>query len=236
MRFQSPLLPGRLVRRYKRFLADVILDGGQAVTAACPNTGAMLGLTAPGAAVWLSKSANALRKYPHTWEMVECGLSLVGLNTGLPNALAAEAIAAGLVPELSGYETIQREIKYGRASRIDILLSKGGRRAYVEVKNAHLMRRRGRVEWPDCVTARGLKHLGELADMARAGHRAALLFVIQRADAKSFAIAADLDPAYADAFAKAQAQGVEALAYRCRISPEEVAIDRAVPIRRGRRL
>ena len=177
MQFSSPLVSGILIQRYKRFLADVTLDTGESVTAACPNTGAMLGLNTPGSRVWLSRSESPTRKYPHTWELVEvAGHGLVGVNTGSPNRIAAEAIRAGLLPELSGYDTLRAEVKYGRNSRIDILLEGDGRPpCYVEVKNTHLFRRAGLVEFPDCVTERGTKHLAELADMARSGARAVML-------------------------------------------------------------
>lgn len=235
MRFPSPLERGRLLQRYKRFLADVVLDSGETVTANCPNTGSMLGLTTPGARVWLSRSDSPTRKYAHTWEMIEADLGkgpgLVGINTGHPNRLVAEAIAAKRIKTLSGYTSLRREVKYGEASRVDILLEdehKG--RCYVEVKNVHLMRTAGLAEFPDCVTERGLKHLRELAAMVGLGHRAVMLFLIQRTDAQRFTLASDLDPAYAEAFRAAREAGVEALAFRCRMSEAEITLDRAVPI------
>jgi len=235
MRFPKPLQRGRLLKRYKRFLADVALDGGEIITATCPNTGSMLGLTAPGVTVWLSRSDSPTRKYPHTWEMVEADLgegpSLVGINTGHPNRLVAEAIEARRVKKLMGYQSLRREVKYGEASRIDILLEDARKGlCYVEIKNVHLMRERGLAEFPDCVTERGAKHLRELAQMAAQGHRAVMLFLIQRTDAKRFRLASDLDPGYAQAFKLAAEAGVEAMAYRCRLSPEEIALDKAVRI------
>lgn len=231
MRFPSPLLPATLERRYKRFLADVTLDDGRQITVAVPNTGSMLGLHAPGSRVWLSTSANPKRKYPHTLEIVEADGTLVGVNTGLPNRLAEEAIATGLVPELAGYSTMRREQKYGRNSRIDILLDDPQRgTAYVEVKNVHLMRRDGLAEFPDSVTQRGVKHLDELADMVESGHRGVMLFVVQRADCDRFAICRDLDPAYATAFDRACTRGVEAWALRCQIRTDSILADRLIPI------
>jgi sugar fermentation stimulation protein A len=225
MKFPSPLVRGRLIKRYKRFLADVSLDTGELVTATCPNTGSMMGLATPGAVVWLSVSASPTRKYPHTWELVEADLgkgpALVGINTSHPNRLVSEAIAAGQIPELAGYATLRREVKYGLASRIDIQLedpSKG--LAYVEIKNVHLSRRAGLAEFPDSVTERGVKHLVELSAMVAAGHRAVMLYLIQRADADEFALAADVDPRYAKAFADARAAGVEAIAYTCHLTPQ----------------
>lgn len=235
MRFPLPLIRGRLLQRYKRFLADVTLDSGETVTATCANTGSMLGLTAPGSTVWLSESDGPTRKYRHTWEMVEADLGqgphLVGINTGHPNKIVSEAIAAGRIKELAGYAGLRREVKYGLSSRIDILLEDAKRGlAYVEVKNVHLSRKAGLAEFPDSVTERGVKHLRELAEMVRQGHRGVMVFLIQRADARRFDLADDIDRAYAEAFAVARSAGVEALAYRCRLSPEEIRIDKAVPI------
>lgn len=235
MKFPTPLIRGRLLKRYKRFLADVVLDGGETVTATCPNTGSMLGLVAPGSTVWLSASDSPTRKYRHTWEMVEADLGqgpcLVGINTGHPNKIVSEAIGAGQVKELKGYAALRREVKYGLASRIDILLEDAKRGlAYVEIKNVHLSRKAGLAEFPDSKTERGVKHLRELSEMVRQGHRGVMLYLIQRGDAAGFDFAADIDPAYAAAFAEAHAAGVEALAYRCALTPEEIRLDKAVPI------
>lgn len=236
MKFDRPLIPGRLVQRYKRFLADVTLDSGEAITATCPNTGSMMGLVAPGSRVWLSTSDSPTRKYRHTWEMVEAdlgeGAHLVGINTNHPNKLVAEAITGGKVKTLKGYPSLRREVKYGRNSRIDILLeceTKG--LCYVEVKNVHMMRRAGFAEFPDSVTERGAKHLVEMSDMVRAGHRAVMVYLIQRPDAKSFQFAGDVDPKYVEAFKLATAAGVEAVALRCRVAPDEIAVEKAVPIK-----
>ncbi len=229
------LLRGTLVQRYKRFLADVRLDDGRLVTAVCPNTGSMLGLNAPGSVVWLSQSSSPTRKYPLTWELVEvdlgAGAGLVGINTGHPNKLVAEALAARRIRALAGYPTLRHEVKYGRNSRIDLLLecSRKGL-CYVEVKNVHLSRRHGLAEFPDSVTARGVKHLGEMSDMVRLGHRAVMVFLIQRGEARRLALARDIDPGYGAAFDKARAAGVEAIALRCRVGIDEIAVDRPVPI------
>lgn len=240
MRFGSKLVPATLIRRYKRFLADVQLADGSLITAHVANPGAMTGLQAEGARVWLSKSPSLARKLPYSWELIEVdfggGGELTGVNTLHPNPVVAEALAAGTIPELTGYATIRREVKYGRVingkgSRIDFLLEDPARPpCYVEVKNVHLMRRAGIAEFPDSVTARGAKHLDELAGMAAAGARAVMLFVIQIGSARSFALARDIDPAYARAFDKARKSGVEALAWTCRLTCDEIRLDRSVPI------
>jgi sugar fermentation stimulation protein A len=235
MRFPSPLVPGRLVRRYKRFLADIVLDAsGETIVAHCANPGSMMGLQGEGNRVWLSRSDNPARKLGHSWEIVEAefgrGPELVGINTAWPNTIAAEAIGAGLIPALRGYPTLRREVKYGRNSRVDILLEGGGRPpCFVEVKNVHLMRRPGLAEFPDSVTSRGAKHLDELGDRVEAGDRAVMLFVVQMS-ADRFALAADIDPGYAAAFARARSRGVEALAWCCRVTPDEIVLDRPVEI------
>lgn len=229
MRFAEALAPARLVRRYKRFLADVRLESGEIVTAHCPNPGSMLGLQAEGARVWLCR-ARPGAKLPWLWELVEADGGLVGINAGRANRLAEEAISQGRIPELAGYARLRREVRYGQASRVDFLLEDDGRPpAYVEVKNVHLMRRPGLAEFPDAVTARGARHLAELAAVARAGARAVMLFVVQRADCSRFALAADIDPAYARAFETALAAGVETLCYGCALTLEGVEIAGPIP-------
>jgi sugar fermentation stimulation protein A len=235
MRFPAPLTPATLIRRYKRFLADVALPSGETVTVHCANPGSMLGLNAPGARVWLSRSPDPKRKLAHSWELVEVdfgtGAELVGINTGHPNALVAEAIAAGAIGELASYARVRREVKYGRNSRVDFVLEADGRApCYLEIKNVHLMRRPGLAEFPDAATKRGARHLDELAAMAAAGARAVMLFVIQIGSAERFALARDIDPAYGRAFDRARAAGVEAIAYRCTIAREGIAIADPVPI------
>lgn len=235
MQFDPPLVVGTLKRRYKRFLADVALETGEEITASCPNTGSMMGLTTPGSRVWLSESDSPTRKYRHTLEVVEDTSQgapcLVAINTNHPNRVVSEAVADGRIAPLKGYGSLKREVKYGANSRIDILLEDEKRgRAYVEIKNVHLLRRKGLAEFPDSVTARGAKHLGELANMVREGHRAVMLFLIQRADAKRIALADDIDPQYGEAFDAAIAAGVEPLAYRCNISPREIRLERKIPV------
>jgi sugar fermentation stimulation protein A len=235
MRFPAPLIPARLVKRYKRFLADVVLDTGEALTAHVANPGAMTGLAAPGARVWLSKSADPKRKLPYSWELVEVdfgtGMELVGVNTAHPNPLVAAALAQGAIAEVAGYASVRREVKYGQRSRVDFLLEALDRPpCYLEVKNVHLMRQPGLAEFPDAVTARGARHLDELADVVAAGGRAVMLYLIQICSAERFALARDIDPVYGVAFDRARARGVEAIAYRCTIANEGLDITAPVPI------
>jgi sugar fermentation stimulation protein A len=235
MRFGSALIPATLARRYKRFLADVVLESGEMLTVHVANPGAMTGLDRPFSRVWLSDSQNPMRKLSHTWELVEAdlgsGLELVGVNTVAPNVLVADVIETGLIPQLRDYASIRREVKYGSNSRVDFLLERPGRPpCYLEVKNVHLMRKPRLAEFPDSVTARGTKHLDELAAVAATGARAVLLYVIQIPSADRFAVARDIDPAYAAAFDRARVSGVEALAWRCAVTVEGIEIAAPVPI------
>ncbi|MBR1217333.1 DNA/RNA nuclease SfsA [Bradyrhizobium sp. U87765 SZCCT0131] len=236
MRFTDELVPATLIRRYKRFLADVELSDGSIITAHVANPGAMTGLQAAGARVWLSKSPSKTRKLPYSWELVEAdfgaGPELVGVNTGHPNTIVAEALAAGTIPELAGYATVRREVKYGQNSRVDFLLEDPARPpCYVEVKNVHLMRQPGLAEFPDSVTARGAKHLDELATLSTQGIRAVMFYVIQMGSATAFTLARDIDPAYGRAFDRARAAGIEALAYVCALRRDEIVLERPVPLR-----
>ncbi len=234
MKFPIPLVRGRLIRRYKRFLSDILLDDGRTITAHCPNPGSMLGLQAPDSEVWLEPANNPKRKLPFTWELLRVGADLVGINAARANQIAAEAIAAGQIRELTGYETIRREVPYGTSSRVDMLLTNPGRPdCYAEVKNVHLRRdggTSGLAEFPDSVTKRGAKHLAELAAMAQAGARAVMVYVVQRQDCDTFRLAGDIDPAYAAAFVKARAAGVEAICYACTLNTTGIEIARQLPI------
>ncbi|MBT9471349.1 MAG: DNA/RNA nuclease SfsA [Pseudomonadota bacterium] len=230
MNFPQPLTRGVLVSRYKRFFADVVLDDGTPVTAHCPNPGAMLGVNLPGLPVWLSKSDDPKRKLAHTLELVEVDGGLVGVNTMHPNRLVAEALAADVIPELTGYATHRREVKYGQASRVDFLLEHPERPpCWLEIKNCHLSRTKGLAEFPDCVAARSSKHLRELEAMAAAGDRAVALFVVQRMDCEAFQACAELDPTFAAALDHAAEAGVEVLVYACEVSAHGVRIDRPLP-------
>lgn len=224
-----PLMAGTLVRRYKRFLADVILEDGSQVTAHCPNSGSMKGCAIPGSRVFLSRSPNPGRSYPLTWELVESDGFWAGINTSLPNRLAREAIENGTVKELQGYDRIRPEVAYGERSRIDLLLEGKGGRCYVEVKNVTLVEG-GRALFPDAVTLRGQKHLNELMRVVREGDRGVIFFTVQRGDAESVSPADAIDPEYGRLLRQAVQSGVEALAYRAEISPEEIRLTNRLPV------
>ena len=234
MKFPDPLIPGRLIRRYKRFLTDVELKDGEVVVAHCANSGSMLSVKEPGSEVWLSPARNPDRKLRYTWELIRVGDTLVGINTALPNKIVEEAIQQGKIPELGGYETLRREVKYGKNSRIDILLEDPARPAcYVEVKNVTL--RRGLedgdpVEFPDSVTTRGTKHLVELSDMVAQGHRSVMVYLVQREDAETFTIAGDIDPDYKAALQKAMEAGVEIVCYDCALDTDRIEVSKPVKL------
>lgn len=230
MLLPQPLVRGRLMSRYKRFFADLVLDDGQEVTAHCPNPGAMLGVKDPGQVAWASWSDDPKRKLAYTLQMVEQGNSLVGVNTHLPNKLVAEALAAGAIPELAGYDTVRPEVKYGEASRVDFLLTADGRPpCWLEVKNCHLSRVPGLAEFPDCKAERSTRHLTELAARVALGERAVALFVVQREDCETFNACADLDPAFARGLHEAARAGVEVLVYACAMSTQAVRLERPIP-------
>jgi sugar fermentation stimulation protein A len=229
MQFPQPLTRGVLVRRYKRFFADVVLDDGREVTAHIANPGAMLGLNDPGIPVWLSPSTSQTRKLAWTWEMAEENGGLVGVNTHHPNRLVAEALAGGAIPRFAAYDTVRREVRYGEASRIDFLLERPGERLWLEVKNCHFSRTPGLAEFPDCVAARSAKHLRELERMVEAGDKATLLFVVQREDCDRFTACRDIDPVFAAALDSAADAGVEVLVHACTMQREAITLGRPMP-------
>lgn len=231
MKFAAPLIEGTLIQRYKRFLADVRLASGEIVVAHCANSGSMLSVKDPGSKVWLSQATDPNRKLRYTWELIAIGDALVGINTGLPNRIVAEAITGGRIKELAGYPVLKREQRYGKNSRIDILLEddplKGSGRpaCYVEIKNVTMKRGAGdRAEFPDAVTERGAKHLREMTDIVTAGGRAVMVYLVQRPDCRRFSVAADIDPAYAAGLSAALAAGVEALCYGCRVGLDAITV------------
>ena len=232
MRFQTPLVPARLIRRYKRFLADCRLEDGREAVAHCANPGSMLGLADPGTKIWLEPNDDPKRKLKFGWRLVDHENGhFTGVDTSVPNRALRAALQAGAVPPLAGYSTVRAEVAYGENSRVDFLLTQPGLRdAYVEVKSVTLSRRPGVAEFPDSVTRRGTRHLHELARMAQRGHRAVMLYLVQRTDATRFDLARDIDPAYAAAFRDAAAAGVETLAFGCAISPRAVELGAPVPV------
>jgi len=231
MEWPTPLIRGTLIKRYKRFLADIELENGETVTAHCANPGAMTGLKDPGLTAYLSTSDNPKRKLKYSLEVLEINGGLVGINTAHPNRIVEEAIKANQIAELTGYDNLRREVKYGENSRIDILLEDTSKPlTYVEVKNVHFLRQSDLAEFPDSVTARGTKHLHELARMAAAGHRAVMFYLVQRTDCRRFSIAEDVDPTYAEALISARNAGVETLCYDCEIDLNRITVRQALDI------
>ena len=235
MDFHPPLTPARLVRRYKRFLADVVLEDGTKNTVHCPNTGAMLGCDEPGSRVWLAHSDNPRRKYAHTWEIVETpGGVAVGINTARTNGLVREALVGGLIAELRALGPIESEVRVGEGrSRIDFRLldPAGGPACYLEVKNVTAVVEQGVALFPDAVSTRATRHLRELVELGQEGHRSVLCFCVQRADVEVVRPAVEIDPAYAEALAEAHRAGVELLAYRARVSPERIELRDRIAVR-----
>ncbi|MCP4116390.1 MAG: DNA/RNA nuclease SfsA [Desulfobacteraceae bacterium] len=224
------LIPGTLVKRYKRFLADVKLENGDVVTAHCPNTGSMRGCSTPGARVYLSESDNPRRKLNYTWELMELPSTLIGINTLVPNKLVRDSIAGGLVPELSGYTSVRPEVKSGEHTRLDLLLSNGaGEECFVEVKNCTLVEE-GVARFPDAVTTRGQKHLAELERLVSLGKRGVIFFLIQRMDAKVFKPAADIDPAYARLLGRVVKSGVEVIARDTLMGLNRICLGKSIPV------
>lgn len=232
MKFQDPLIKGKLIKRYKRFMADIELEGGDVVTAHCANSGSMLGVQDPGSEVWISPARNPDRKLKFTWELLRVGEAWVGVNTSHPNKIVFDAIEDGTISELQGYDNQRREVKYGKNSRIDILLEKDdGSKCYVEIKNVTMKRNLDRsepAEFPDGVTARGAKHLVELSDMVAEGHRAVMVYLVQRDDCDAFNLARDIDPEYGATYDKATKAGVEVLGYTCKLSEKEIVVTKRV--------
>lgn len=229
MRFQTPLVPARLIRRYKRFLADVILDDGREVTAHCANPGSMMGLADEGMKVWLEPNDDPKKKLKYGWRLVDHENGhFTGVDTSVPNRALKAALMAGEVPGLVA-PLVRPEVKYGDKSRIDFLLSGDGPDCYVEVKSVTLCRQTGLAEFPDSVTARGLKHLGELTKIVQGGERAVMLYLVQRTDCDRVSIAADIDPAYAAGLREAMAAGVEVMCFDCQISPEGIDVGKPLP-------
>ncbi|SLN32499.1 Sugar fermentation stimulation protein A [Roseovarius albus] len=232
MRFQTPLIPATLIRRYKRFLADIRLEDGREVTAHCANPGSMMGLAKPGMRIWVEPNDDPKKKLKYGWRLVDHENGhFTGVDTSLPNRALRAALMDREIPELAEYETVRPEQKYGENSRIDFLMQQDGLPdAYVEVKSVTLSRQVGVAEFPDSVTARGAKHLGELTQIANQGHRAVLLYLVQRTDCETVTIADDIDPTYAAAYQSARGAGLECIAYDTAISPQQILIRNRLPV------
>ncbi|GAB3476718.1 DNA/RNA nuclease SfsA [Marinomonas epiphytica] len=232
MDFPNLLLSGRLIKRYKRFLADIELDTGEVITAHCPNTGSMKRCQQENARVWVSKSDNPKRKLAYTWELVEVDQQyLACINTGYPNKLVGEAIKNGVIKELKGYQSMKAEVKYGEKSRIDWWLANDDEQCFVEVKNVTLLEEGNHGFFPDAVTDRGRKHLLEMAAMVKQGHRAVLVFCVSHTGIEEVAPAGYVDEKYARTFEQVIEQGVEVLAYRVDITTQGMKISHSVPVR-----
>ena len=231
MKFSKPQHKAKLVKRYKRFLADVLLEDGTEMTVHCANSGAMTACNESGRPVIISDSQNPKRKLQYTWEMIQMGRTWVGVNTATPNQAVADFIQAGQIPELLGYESLKREVKYGREgkSRIDILLTRGDEACYVEIKNA-TMRVDDHAAFPDAVTSRGQKHIEELEYIARNGQRAVLFFFVGRNDCERFRPADEIDRTYGQLLRRALNNGVEVLAYQMKFTPKQVQVIRKLPV------
>ncbi|AXI48300.1 DNA/RNA nuclease SfsA [Sulfitobacter sp. SK012] len=236
MRFQTELVPARLIRRYKRFLADCTLEDGREVVAHCANPGSMKGLADPGMRIWLEPNDDPKKKLKYGWRLVDHENGhFTGVDTSLPNRVLRAALMAREVPPLANYNTVRPEVKYGENSRVDFLLTEPSLPdAYVEVKSVTLNRTPGLAEFPDSVTARGAKHLAELAKVARQGHRAVLLYLVQRTDCSEVAMASDIDPTYAAAHAAATSAGVETLCIGTYIDPQGISLSSPLALRRPR--
>ena len=231
MRFQTPLVPGRLLRRYKRFLADVQLEDGREITAHCANPGSMMGLAEPGLRVWLEPNDDPKKKLKFGWRLVEhANGHFTGVDTALPNRMLRAALEDKAVAGLDAFDTLHAEVPYAEKSRIDFLLqADGAPDTYVEVKSVTLSRQDRLAEFPDSVTARGSKHLNDLAQMAALGHRAVMLYLVQRTDCTRVTLASDIDPTYAKGWHSATKAGVETLAFDCAITPDAVTLGKAIP-------
>lgn len=225
-----PLIAGRLIRRYQRFLADVELSDGTTVTVHCPNSGSMTGCLGDGWPVLVSTSDNPKRKHPHTWELVHNGRCWIGINTARTNPVVEEGIRSGAIAELADFDDLRREVRLGERSRIDLVLTRGGCRTWVEVKSVTMVDVAGRYAFPDAVTTRGARHLRDLAEAVAGGDRAVMLYLVQRSDGAGFTTADDIDPGYGDGLRRAVERGVAVLAYRADVHPAEIVVAERVPI------
>ena len=231
MDFHTSLIPARLIRRYKRFLADMRLEDGREITAHCANPGSMMGLKDEGQLCWLEPNDDPKKKLKYGWRLVDHENGhFTGVDTSMPNRELKAAFMAHDVPEVADYATVRPEVKYGENSRVDFLLTDDDKPdLWLEVKSVTLCRTPGLAEFPDSVTARGTKHLNDLAEQARRGDRAMLFYLVQRTDCTSVTLADGIDPTYAQAFRAARKAGLEVLAYTCKITPKGITLNAHVP-------
>ncbi len=233
MEFPSKLVPARLIKRYKRFLADVALESGEQTTVHCPNTGAMSGCAEPGRSIWLSVSDSKTRKYPHTWELIDTGAGMACIHSARANSVVSEAVESGLVTALGGYSSLQREVKYGAGSRADMVLAGEGVRCVVEVKSVTLLQSDGTGAFPDAISTRARKHLQELQAVVESGERAVIFFCVFHQGIQRVVPARDIDPAYAEALETALQAGVEAMAWSAQVTPAGISLRREIPFQPG---
>jgi sugar fermentation stimulation protein A len=226
--FEQPLQSGTLIRRMKRFMAEIVLDSGETIVAHCPNSGSMKGVNVPGSPVMVSHRPDPKRRLPHTWELILLDGGWVGVNTMIPNKIAAEAFESGLIPAFRRYAEFRSEVKIAAHSRIDFTLGKQGQ-CWVEVKNVTLVED-GHARFPDCVTERGTKHLRHLIEHVQAGGQSAVLFVVQHHRAQTMGPADDLDPLFGRTLREAAEAGVKLEAWKAAVSPKEIRLDRKIKI------
>jgi len=232
MQFDQVLQRGTLIKRYKRFLADIEQNDGSQITVHCPNSGSMQSCSEPGSPVCYSQSDNPKRTYPHTLEMVHNGSTWIGINTSRTNAIVAEAIETGKITELKDFERLRREVKTSKDSRLDLMLEARDENIYIEIKNCSLVEN-GQAQFPDAVTARGTKHLNELTRLVSIGNRGVIFYLVQRQDCDCFAPAAHIDPLYADTLLEAQRSGVQVLVYQAAVTPQSIEVVGRLPVELG---
>lgn len=229
MRFEAKLQRATLIRRYKRFLADIALPNGEQLTIHCPNSGSMRTCSEPGSQVCFSTSDNPKRKYPQTLEMVHNGRTWIGVNTLRTNAIVAEALTLGLIAEIPKFDSMKKEVKTSEKSRLDLMLELGTQRTYIEIKNCSLVKD-GCAMFPDAVTSRGTKHLNELAQLVGEGHQGIIFFLVQRSDGDYFKPAASIDPLYARTLSEVVRKGVRILVYQANVTPESIGVAHSLPV------
>ena len=230
MNFEKILISGEFVKRYKRFFADIKINN-KVVTAHCPNTGSMMGLLKKGNKVWLSESNNPKRKLKYTLQIIESEKSKVGINTHLTNKIVFHALSSNLIKNFKNTDNIKQEVKFGENTRFDFMISGNNKKSFIEVKNVTLSRKKGIAEFPDSVTARGLKHINELLRARKKGYEIFLLFIIQREDCKKLEIAKDIDFEYYKLLIKAVKKNLNVICYDCKFSSKGIKLNREIELK-----